>query len=51
MNITPEIAKTLPLRRFITNAKPEQVKFWGDLMTERKIVTSPADPASVLAQP
>ena len=51
MNVTPEIAKTLPLPRFITDVKPEQVKFWIDLMTEQKIITTPLDPKSVLVQP
>ncbi len=50
MNVTPEIAKSLPLPRFVTDAKPEQVNFWIDLMTEQKILTSPVDPASVLTQ-
>jgi NitT/TauT family transport system substrate-binding protein len=50
MKVTPEIAKTLPMPRFITDVKPEQVKFWIDLMTEQKILTAPVDPNSVLAQ-
>lgn len=50
MNVTPEIAKTLPMPPFITDVKPEQVKFWIDLMTEQKVITAPVDPNSVLAQ-
>jgi NitT/TauT family transport system substrate-binding protein len=50
MNVTPEIAKTLPLPQYITDVKPEQIKFWIDLMTEQKILTSPVDPAAVIAQ-
>jgi NitT/TauT family transport system substrate-binding protein len=51
MNVTPEIAKSLPMPQFITNVKPEQVQFWIDLMTEQKILTAPLDPKSVLVQP
>ncbi|HEX3971129.1 MAG TPA: ABC transporter substrate-binding protein [Stellaceae bacterium] len=51
MNITPEIAKTLVMPRFITDVKPEQIKFWIDLMTEQKVLTAPIDPNSVIAQP
>lgn len=50
MNVTPEIAKNLPLPRYITDVKPEQIKFWIDLMTEQKILTQPLDPASVIAR-
>jgi NitT/TauT family transport system substrate-binding protein len=50
MNVTPEIAKNLPLPRFITDVKPEQVKFWIDLMTEQKILKEPFDPGAALAQ-
>jgi NitT/TauT family transport system substrate-binding protein len=50
MNITPKIAKTLPMPRFITDVKPEQIKFWIDLMTEQKVITAPVDPNSIIAQ-
>jgi NitT/TauT family transport system substrate-binding protein len=50
MNVTPEIAKSLPLPRFITDVRPEQIKFWIDLMTEQKILKEPFDPSTALAQ-
>src|SRR6201999_3840958 len=46
MNVTPEIAKTLLMPQYITDVKPEQVKFWIDLMTEQKVITTPLDPNS-----
>lgn len=50
MNVTPEIAKNLPLPHFITDVSPQQVQFWADLMTEQKILTEPVDVKALLVR-
>lgn len=51
MNLPLEIAQHLPLPHYITDAKPAQIQFWTDLMTEQKQLNQPVDAASLLLQP
>ena len=50
MNVTPEIAKNLPLPHFITDVTPQQIQFWADLMTEQKILTEPVEVKKLLGR-